>query len=241
MGKIMGYARISRNTQKIERQIENIKKAYPEADIWQEIYTGRKIEGRKVFNGLLKKVKEGDTLVFDSVSRMSRNKEEGTKLYFDLFNRGVNLVFLKEGYINTDVYRMNLEKQIQINVETGDTSLDNLVNSIIDALNQYTKDLAVTQIAIAFEQAEKEVEDLRVRTREGMREAKKRGKQIGQKKGATFNVAKKEPAKKKIKECSKDFDGFLCDKDVMKLAGVSRNTYYKYKRELTEELQEAAS
>lgn len=35
-----------------------------------------------------------------------------------------------------------------------------------------------------------------------------------------------------IRKYSKDFDGTLSDVDAMKLVGVARNTYYKYKREL---------
>jgi hypothetical protein len=38
-----------------------------------------------------------------------------------------------------------------------------------------------------------------------------------------------------IKKHSKDFDGNLNDPDVMKLCGCSRNSYYKYKRELKEQ------
>ena len=89
--KVFGYCRISKKTQSIERQITNIRAVYPKSTIIQEAFTGTKIEGRKAFNNLLKKVKEGDTIVFDSVSRMSRNAEEGFKLYKELFEKGINL------------------------------------------------------------------------------------------------------------------------------------------------------
>ena len=78
---IYGYTRISTKQQSIERQIRNIKELYPNSVIVEEVYTGTKIYGRKEFNKLLKKVKTGDTIVFDSVSRMSRNAEEGKKFY----------------------------------------------------------------------------------------------------------------------------------------------------------------
>ena len=38
-----GYGRISRKSQKIERQIENINRAYPAAKIYTEAYTGTKV------------------------------------------------------------------------------------------------------------------------------------------------------------------------------------------------------
>ena len=44
--------------------------------------------------------------------------------------------------------------------------------------------LAKEQIRLAFDQAEKEVEDLHQRTREGIQTARLNGKQIGQRQGA---------------------------------------------------------
>ena len=67
-----GYARISTKQQSIERQIRNISAAFPDARIYREAYTGTKIE-RPEFEKLLKRLKSGDTVVFDSVSRMSRD------------------------------------------------------------------------------------------------------------------------------------------------------------------------
>lgn len=227
---IYGYARISRPTQKIERQIQNIIREYPNAIIKQEAYTGTKIEGRKEFKKLLDNVKAGDTIVFDSVSRMSRNADDGVKTYFELFEKGVKLIFLKEHYIDTDVYAENLKDKIELQGTDED--------EIFKGLNNYFRKLAERQIRIAFEQAQKEVDDLHVRTSEGMREAKRKGKQIGQVAGATLNVKKKEPIKAEIKAKSKDFEGTYTDKDLMKVLGIARNTYYKYKKELAEELNQ---
>ena len=78
---IYGYCRISTDRQNIERQIRNIQKTYPDAFIKQKVYTGTKTDGRKVFEQLLKIVRSGDTLVFDSVSRMSRNAETVFEVY----------------------------------------------------------------------------------------------------------------------------------------------------------------
>ena len=227
------YARISRKTQSIERQITNCKKEYPDAVIYQEAFTGTRIE-RPEWTKLLKQIdrdlRHGDTvtLVFDSVSRMSRNAEEGFKVYEDLYSKGVNLVFLKEHHIDTDTYKKAMKESIPL---TG-TELDYL----LEGINKYLLALARKQIRLAFNQAEKEVEDLRQRTKEGIREARKNGKQIGQKTGRILNIKKKPEKMEMIKKYSKDFDGSLSDADAMKLVGVARNTYYKYKKELRESL-----
>ena len=92
--------------------------------------------------------------------------------------------------------------------------------------------LAKEQIRIAFEQSEKEVEDLRQRTREGIETARLNGKQIGQRQGAKLTTKKSIAAKEVIQKHSRDFHGTLNDIEVMRLTGISRNTYYKYKREL---------
>ena len=220
---IYGYARISRKEQSIDRQIRNIKTVYPAAHILQEAFTGTKID-RPEWNKLYNKAKSGDIIVFDSVSRMSRNTDDGVKLYFELFEKDVELVFLKEHYIDTSVYSENLRDKIELQGTDED--------EIFKGLNNYFRKLAERQIRIAFEQAEKEVEDLHQRTREGIETARLNGKQIGQKPGSKLNIKKKAPAKELIIKHSKDFNGTLSDGDCIKLIGISRNTYYKYKREL---------
>lgn len=226
---IYGYCRISRRTQDITRQVRNIEEVAPGAVILQEAFTGTKIEGRKEFNKLLKTVKAGDTIIFDSVSRMSRNAEEGIETYFDLYDKGVELVFLNEAYINTEVYKTAANNGIE---ETG----NEIADEYIKATNKVIKILARQQIEKAFDQAQKEVDDLHKRTSQGIETARLNGKQIGQKKGATLNVKKKEPKKAEIRKYCVDFDGNLNDKDTMKLVGLARNTYYKYKKEIFEEL-----
>ena len=229
MKKIYGYCRISTKKQSIDRQIRNIENIYPKAIIIKEAYTGTKIEGRTEFNKLLNRVKEGDTIVFDSVSRMSRNAEEGFELYKELFNKGVNLVFLKEQYINTDTYKETLNTNINM---TGTE-----VDFVLEGINKYLLALAEKQIKIAFEQAEKEVMDLRQRTKEGIETARLNGKQIGGVTGRKLTTKKSIQAKADIKKYSKDFEGTLKDTEVMKLTGLARNTYYKYKKELVSELK----
>lgn len=232
---IYGYCRISRKTQNIERQERNIKELYPEAHIIKETYTGTKTAGRKELDKLLKIVKENDTIVFDSASRMSRNAEEAMILYEDLFNKNVNLIFLKEPHINTETYKRTLDNQITINTNTGNEATDTFINSILEALNNYTIDLAREQIKLVFAQAQKEVDDLHQRTVEGMITAKLNGKQIGQPEGVKLITKKSIEAKEKIKKYSKSFDGNLSDDEVITLTGISRKTYYKYKKEMKEE------
>ena len=223
---IYGYCRISTGKQSIDRQIRNIKAAYPEAIIVEEVYTGTKFQGRDKLEKIVKAVKEGDTIVFDSVSRMSRNAEEGMILYRELYERGISLIFLKEPHINTDTYKTALSNQLNM---TGDD-----VDLILKGINEYLMRLAEKQIEIAFDQAQKEVDDLRQRTREGIATARINGKKIGRIAGKKYVTKKEIEAKKQIIKYSKDFEGTLKDIDVIRLIGIAKGSFYKYKRELQE-------
>ncbi len=109
------------------------------------------------------------------------------------------------------------------------------VDCILEGVNQYLLALAKEQIRLAFLQAEKEVEDLHQRTREGIQTARLAGKQIGQQEGAKLTTKKSVAMKPIILQHCKDFGGSLSDAEVMRLTGLARNTFYKYKSELRAE------
>lgn len=225
---IYSYCRISTSKQNIERQVRNIKNAYHDAIIVKEVYTGTKILNRSKWNKLLKNVKAGDTIVFDSVSRMSRNAEEGFSLYEELFNKGINLVFLKEPHINTDTYK----KALINNIEMTGTNVDHILKGI----NEYLLTLAKEQIRLVFEQSEKEVADLHQRTKEGIETARLNGKQIGLPTGTKLITKKSITAKEQIKKHNNTFGGSLTNEETWKLIGISKTAFYKYKNELLEEM-----
>ncbi len=225
-GRIWGYARISTVKQSLQRQIDNIREAYPDAVVIEESYTGTTTD-RPAWNKLQKQLKPGDLVVFDEVSRMSRNAEEGFALYQELYERGINLVFLKEPGINTEVFRSTAQIAL-----TG----NDIADEYIRATNRVLMMLAKKQIEIAFQTAEREVDFLHKRTSEGVRRAQAEGKQVGRAQGAKIETKKAKKVKEIILEHSKDFGGSLKDTEVMKLAGCARNTYYKCKNELKESM-----
>lgn len=275
--KKYGYVRVSTMEQNIERQIKNIKAQYPEAIIIQDEYTGTKMD-RPAWSKLYSKLKKGDLVVFDSVSRMSRDAEEGFKVYQDLYERGCDLVFLKEPHINTESYREALKGSVTVDVKSGDKDTDDLISGIMTALNKFMLAKVKADIKKAFDQAEKEVMDLRQRVKEGMAVAKENNERliikygsvekamedptwsdIGRSEGDKLHIKKAEPIKALIRKYSRDFDGTLSDTEVLGVlstktvkiptkkrsgkveereisAKLSRNTLYKYKKEMREEV-----
>ena len=230
--RIYGYARVSTAKQNLQRQIDNINNYSKLNRIYAEKYTGTKVAGREEFAKLKRQVeidvKAGRkvTIIFDSVSRMSRNADEGVAQYFQWYYAGVDLVFLKERTIDTSAYRESIH-QVSL---TGDD-----VDLILQGVNQYLVKLAEKQIRLAFEQAEKEAADTRQRVVEGMRVSAENGVKAGRREGTKLTTKKSVSAKEIIRKHSKVFGGTLNDADTMKLAGVSRPTYYAYKKELIAE------
>ena len=263
--KIYGYVRVSTLEQNKERQIKNILDQYPKAVIMPEEYTGKTMD-RPVWSKLYSKLKKGDVVVFDEVSRMSRNAEEGFKVYQELFEKGCQLIFLKEPYLNTDVFSGQIQRAT---VKTGKDYLDQGLKIILMGV-------AEEQIKIAFEQSQAETDLRAQRAGEGIAEAKKHNEelevlypdtykdhpeysQIGREKGDKLTIKKAEPIKALIRKYSRDFDGTLSDMELLGVlstktvkipnkkrsgkveereisAKLSRNTLYKYKKEMREEV-----
>ena len=227
MATVYGYCRISTAKQSIERQERNIKDYDSKAVILKEQYTGTDME-RPIFTKLLKTVRKGDTIIFDSVSRMSRTATGGFQMYKELFKMGVDLVFLKEPHINTSTYRTAISNSISL---TGNEIADVYIQATIRVLML----LAEQQVHLAFEQSQKEVQDLQERTKEGIVTARLNGKVIGRPTGSRIVTKKCKECKSKILKYSRKFNGTLADADIIKLLSISRNSYYKYCKELREE------
>ena len=238
--RVFGYCRVSTMKQSLKRQEETIKELYPEAIFVTDSTTGRNFD-RPGWSQMMKTVKPGETIVFDEVSRLSRDAEEGFEIYQELFQKGVNLIFISEPLINTDTYKKAMETEVPL---TGTN-----VDYILEGVNKYLLSLAKEQIRIAFEKSQSEVDHNSRRTSKGLKAKQKHNeelkilypdtyknhpeyRQIGQDKGVKLTTKKSIEAKEVILKRSKDFNGELSDQEVMKLTGIARGTYYKYKREL---------
>ncbi|MBZ5751311.1 recombinase family protein [Metabacillus sp. DBTR6] len=151
--KRFGYVRISSKDQNEARQIKNMLDAeVNERDIYIDKQSGKNFD-RPQYQALKdpSRLREGDTIVFDSITRMGRSMDDTLKEYRWFVDNGINLEFIKEPMINT-------------NSESDDV--------ILKAIQQ-----AVLVILTAF--SEKERSDIRVRQAEGIEEAKKKGTKFG--------------------------------------------------------------
>ncbi len=239
MGMIVGYARVSTPKQKLRRQIDNLKEAYPNIVVISEVYTGS-TDNRPKWKKLMRQCRSGivSKLVFDEVSRFSRNAEEAIVEYKELYGLGIELEFLKEPHINSKIYRDASERKIEIATEGMDEETSKLLNTVIGGLNDYLLSVAEKQIYLAFEHAQKERELLSQRTSEGLKKAKLMGSKVGRQPGQKLVTKKSKRAKRIIKKHYKLFGGELTATQCFTLAQITKSTFYRYLQEMRKEDEE---
>lgn len=116
----IGYARVSTTDQNLDRQLDVLKEQGCEP-IYQEKMTGTKAD-RPEFQRVLSALREGDTLVVESFSRLSRSTKDLLEIAEKLTQMGVNLISLKE--------------QLDTTTATGKMML-----TMLSALSQFERDI----------------------------------------------------------------------------------------------------
>ncbi|HDX9702065.1 recombinase family protein [Bacillus thuringiensis] len=149
--KTFGYIRVSSKDQKEDRQIKKmIAKGIDERDLFIDKVSGKDFE-RPRYQILKQMVREGDMVVFDSITRMGRNMNDTMKEYEWFVENGVNLCFIEEPMINTN-------------------------NESDDVMKQAIQKIILTMLT-AF--AEKERKEIKTRQAEGIAVAKEQGVKFG--------------------------------------------------------------
>lgn len=96
---IIGYARVSKDSQNLDRQIDSLKAAGCER-IFEEKITGSKRE-RPELNSLLLTVRQGDVIVINELTRLSRSVKDLFELVEQFSSLGADLKSLKEPWLDT--------------------------------------------------------------------------------------------------------------------------------------------
>lgn len=148
--KKFAYIRVSSQQQNEGRQVETmLEKGINEREIFIDKASG-KDTNRPQYQALKGIARTGDTIIFDSISRMSRSYEDIKNEYAYFASEGINLEFINEPMLNTK-----------------DTT---------DVMQRAISDIILTLLS-AF--AEKERTDIKQRQKEGIALAKKEGVQFG--------------------------------------------------------------
>lgn len=143
---IFGYARVSTQDQELARQIDALGK-YGVDEIFTEKMTGTKAN-RPELNRLKDKVRTGDTVIIESLSRLGRSTKDLLSLIEDWNHQGVKLVSLKESIDTT-------------------TPTGKLLLTFLSAISQFERDITVQRIVQAVKGIEQPLHKGAVRRVEG--------------------------------------------------------------------------
>ena len=151
--RIMGYARVSSAGQNLDRQLVELRKYVPEENIIVDKASGKNLErpGYQALKGVLG-LRKGDTLVIQSLDRLSRNKEEMKQ----------EIQWFKENGIRLQVIDL---PTTMIQLGEGQEWIRDMVNNIL--------------IEVLSSIAEEERHLIKQRQREGIEAAKAKGTKFG--------------------------------------------------------------
>lgn len=194
---IYGYARVSTKEQLLNRQLDSIQQ-YKKVDrLFTDKKTGTTID-RPAYKELKSIIKSGDELIIHSLDRLGRNKSiiKEELKWFNDHNIIVRILNMP-----TTLLDMNGQEWI----------LDMINNIIIEVLSSI---------------AEQEREELVVRTKEGIKSAKKRGITLGRPK-VNIDDDLIQFYSKKIS------NNEITVTEVADKLNISRSTWYKLKKSVS--------
>ncbi|MFR2881491.1 MAG: recombinase family protein [Lachnospiraceae bacterium] len=152
--------------------------------------------------------KQGDTVVFKDISRFTREAENGYQKYMELYNRGIELIFIDNPTVSTPYIKKMLDIAKEQNLIARIT-LENTVKLLI---------------MVELDRVEQERKIIVKRIQDGIKASSKKS---GRKSGTVDKMTDE------LKELIIDIQRFLKDRtikqiDLMKKHNISRNTLKKY-------------
>lgn len=198
---IIGYARVSTSDQNLERQVKKLED-FGCDKIFTEKQSGKNFGDRTVYNSLRKKLRFGDVLVVEDLSRFGRNKQEIKDEWESLINDEIDIVVLNMPILDTRKYKD------------------------LESVGQLITELVLTLLSWMVEE---ERERIRAAQRQGIEIAKKQGKYKGRKKKYHAGATGKD---KLIYDTIIDgLNNGTSVMDIHRKTGVARSTIYSIRNE----------
>lgn len=228
MAKEFGYCSSGCTIPQFEKQINMINTTHPNAIIIKELYS-KTMTDRTELKKLLFQLEGGDTLIVSSMDRLSREPDKMLAYYRDLSEKGVNLIFLNQPYMNTEVFMPPYRDLLS---RIPDSEQDLVRGSLYRIL--------AVQITRVLEKTWEDLQTQRSQMRESFEQAKKEMGQTGKARSKRYESRKSFMVKELIRKYNQNYDGSMNDVQTMEqirndMGTISRNTYYKYKKELSED------
>ena len=192
-----GYVRVSTKEQNIDRQMSALSlENIPQNQIFIDRASGKDFD-RTEYQKLLTVLQADDEIVIKSIDRLGRN-------YDDILEQWQLLTKTKKVHISV------LDFPLLNTKNTSDTITDKLISDLVLQVLSYVSQM--------------EREQIKQRQREGIREAKKRGKQFGRPKLNVppnfYDLAKKHRQKE------------ITVREGAEILGVSKSTFHNWLKKL---------
>lgn len=181
-------------------------------EIFQEDVSGKSFENREEWKKIERLAHEGDTVIFKDLARFTRETENGYKKYMELFDKGINLIFIDNPTVSTPYIKKMLDIAKEQNL-IAKITLENTIKLLL---------------MVELDRVEQERLITVKRIKDGIKaSSKKSGRKTGQ-------------LDKMTDELEKDIRQYLVDRtikqvDLMDKHHISRNTLKKYIQRISEE------
>ena len=129
---LIGYARVSTEEQKLDRQIDAlVNEGVDRRNIYQEKITGTK-KDRPELKRMINEMQEGDVLVIPDLTRLSRSTKDLLEIIDKIKEKGASIKSIKDTWLNTT--SENPYNEFLLTVMSGLSQLER------DLISQRTKE-----------------------------------------------------------------------------------------------------
>lgn len=219
---VYGYASTKTPRQAVQTQINKIKELFPESVVCYDDY--KQLETRPSLKSLIGHLKEGDTVIMDTITRAAEQPQDASDIYIEIIVKGARIQFIKDSMINSDLFASTISQVGDYYDNEKDVrSARDLLFSLLDR-----------QIQAIFMQERTTAEQRSELLSRTIRQSSSRP---GRRPKDKIQRDEEEQAKLIIKTNAKAFGGWANAEETAKLAGISISTYYRYVKSIQEEIE----
>ena len=172
----------------------------------------------------LKSFKEGDKVVTAKIRNLELPGSSASNTYQTIFNTGADIIILDSPALSSEIFKNTL---IQKTRGTSVKETELIIAAVTEILN----------LQIEAELTKKENETIPI-PKDEIQEIRPKKISDRAKKDQKIVVTKKEVESKKfIRENLIDFGGTMTNNEIMDALHLARNSYYKYKKKVSEEIE----
>lgn len=171
----------------------------------------------------LKNLKDGDKVVTSKIQNLELPNMSASDTYQMIFNTGADIIIINSPALSSEIFKNTLIRKTR---GTSVRESELMIAAVTEILN----------LQIEAELTKKENEKIPTR-QEPIPKIEPPKKNVSEKKDTKIVITKKEVESKKfIRENLIDFGGTMTNNEIMTALHLARNSYYKYKKKVSEEI-----